>query len=106
MNKAGRESGCRSPLEWTGEYEDGLGNMIRMLAYANPEDRNDETKRADGYGIVRFNKKDRTITFECWPRFASVDDGDAAQFPGWPVTIKMQRKRRSEGRWLPARASF
>lgn len=78
-----------SPLDWTGEYEDGLGNKIRMLAYANPEDRTDETKRADGYGIVRFNKKDRTITFECWPRFASVDDGDAAQFPGWPVTIKM-----------------
>lgn len=79
-----------SPLPWTGEYQDGLGNLIRMLAYANPEDRSDETKRADGYGIVRFHKPDRTITFECWPRFASVEDGDAAQFPGWPVTIKMQ----------------
>ncbi|MGI9471534.1 MAG: hypothetical protein ACR2NZ_08390 [Rubripirellula sp.] len=77
-----------SPLPWTGEYEDGLGNLIRMLAYANPEDRKDETKRADGHGIVRFNKKDRSITFECWPRFASVDDGDDVQFAGWPVTIK------------------
>ena len=81
----------------------GLGNMIRMLAYANPEDRKDETKRADGYGIVRFNKPDRTITFECWPRFASVDDGDAAQFPGWPVTI---RDEENDGRevvgYLPA----
>ncbi len=79
-----------SPLPWTGEYEDGLGNLIRMLAYANPEDRKDETKRADGYGIVRFNKPERTITFECWPRFASVDDGDAAQFAGWPVTISVE----------------
>ncbi len=87
--QAGENPVPDSPLEWTGEYEDGLGNKIRMLAYANPEDRTDETKRADGYGIVRFNKKDRTITFECWPRFASVDDGDSAQFPGWPVTIKM-----------------
>lgn len=79
-----------SPLDWTGEYEDGLGNLIRMIAYANPEDRKDETKRADGHGIVRFNKKDRTIVFECWPRFATVDDGDKVQFPGWPVTISME----------------
>ena len=79
-----------SPLPWTGDFLDGLGNKISMKAYANPEDRKDELKRSDGYGIARFNKKSRTITFECWPRFASVDDGDKAQFPGWPITIKMQ----------------
>lgn len=79
-----------SPLPWTGDYEDGLGNHITMLAYANPEDRMDERKRGDGHGIVRFNKADRTITFECWPRFSSVKDGDAAQYAGWPVTVKMQ----------------
>ena len=22
------------------------------------------------YGFVRFNKTDRTVTFECWPRYA------------------------------------
>lgn len=86
--KAGPDPVPNSPLPWTGEFEDGLGNKIRMLAYANPEDRKDETKRADGHGIVRFNKKDQTITFESWPRFSSVDDGDKAQFAGWPVTIK------------------
>ena len=84
-----------SPLPWTGEYEDGLGNLIRMLAYANPQDRKDETQRADGHGIVRFNKKEQTITFECWSRFADVDDGDVAQFPGWPVTI---RRSQNDGR--------
>ena len=52
-----------SPLPWTGEYVDGLGNLIRMLAYANPEDRKDEKQRADGHGIVRFNKNDQSITF-------------------------------------------
>lgn len=78
-----------SPLPWTGEFEDGLGNPIRMLAYANPPDRRDETKRADGHGIARFNKRDRTITFECWPRFSDVADGNGAQFPGWPITVKM-----------------
>ena len=45
-----------SPLPWTGEFQDGLGNKISMLAYANPEDISDEKKRADGYGIVRFDK--------------------------------------------------
>lgn len=88
--QAGSNPVKNSPLQWTGEYEDGLGNLMRMIAYANPEDRTDETKRADGHGIVRFNKLDRTITFECWPRFSSVDKGDEAQFPGWPITIKMQ----------------
>ena len=58
-----------------------------MLAYANPEDIQDEKKRADGYGLIRFDKKARKITFECWPRFSKVADGDKAQFPGWPITI-------------------
>lgn len=79
-----------SPLKWTGDYEDGLGNLITMLAYANPEDRNDETKRADGYGVVRFDKSQREMTFECWHRFADVTQGDSAQFPGWPMTVRMQ----------------
>ncbi len=79
-----------SPLPWTGDYEDGLGNRITMLAYANPTDRTDEQQRGDGHGIVRFARRERTITFECWPRFSSVKDGDAAQYPGWPITVAMQ----------------
>ncbi len=79
-----------SPLKWTGDYRDGLGNRITMLAYANPEDRTDELKRADGFGVVRFDKQNRTITFECWPRFADVNQGDTAQFPGWPITVNMR----------------
>jgi hypothetical protein len=76
-----------SPLPWTGEFKDGLGNRISMLAYANPENIRDEKKRADGYGLVRFNKRKRTVTFECWPRFSDSRQGDQAQFPGWPITI-------------------
>ena len=91
-----------SPLPWTGDFEDGLGNKITMHAYANPEDRSNELKRADGFGVARFNKKIRTVTFECWPRFSKVSDGDQAQFPGWPVTFKMSE---NDGRmvkgWLP-----
>ncbi|MGY8687012.1 MAG: hypothetical protein ACKVHP_04650 [Verrucomicrobiales bacterium] len=87
--KAGNHAVPNSPLSWTGDYEDGLGNKVTMLAYANPEDRKDQLKRADGYGVVRFDKKASTVTFECWPRFADLAEGDNAQFPGWPMTVKM-----------------
>lgn len=100
--KPGPNPVADSPLQWTGDYQDGLGNLISMLAYANPEDRTDELKRGDGYGIARFNKHDRTVTLECWPRFCDVADGDKAQYPGWPLTVKMDD---NDGRvpvgWLP-----
>ena len=91
-----------SPLPWTGDFHDGLGNKISMLAYANPPNIADEKQRADGYGIARFDKRKRTVTFECWPRFSDVKQREKAQFPGWPITIAMDA---SDGRkvagWLP-----
>ena len=91
-----------SPLPWTGDFKDGLGNKISMLAYANPPDIADEKQRADGYGLVRFHKKKRTITFECWPRFSDAKQGDQAQFPGWPITIAMaDNDGRKTAAWLP-----
>ena len=72
-----------SPLPWTGDFKDGLGNRISMMAYANPEDIQDEQKRADGYGVARFVKSSGQVTFECWPRF-----DDQNQFPGWPITVE------------------
>ena len=93
--KAGPNPVAQSPLPWTGDYLDGLGNRISMMAYANPPDRTDAKQRGDGFGIVRFNKSTRKITFECWPRFADVSDGDQAQYPGWPITIDY---RNNDGR--------
>jgi hypothetical protein len=100
--KAGPNPRANSPLPWTGDYEDGLGNRISVMAYANPPDIKDEKQRGDGYGIARFDKKKRTVTFECWPRFANVNDGDKAQFPGWPMTVSMDDNdgRKATG-WLP-----
>jgi hypothetical protein len=91
-----------SPLPWTGDFRDGLGNRISMMAYANPENIQDEKKRADGYGIARFNKMKRTITLECWPRFSDAKLGDQQQFPGWPITVAMEANdgRKATG-WLP-----
>jgi hypothetical protein len=81
-----------SPLPWTGDYEDGLGNEISIVAYANPEDVHDEKKRADGYGLARFDFSKDTITFECWPRFPVKDaKGELQQYPGWPVTVPLER---------------
>jgi hypothetical protein len=85
--KAGPNPVADSPLPWTGDFLDGLGNKISMMAYANPPNRQDEQQRGDGFGCVHFNKKTQKITVECWPRFADVDDGDKAQFPGWPITF-------------------
>jgi len=83
------EPPVESPLPWVGDYRDGLGNRITMLAYANPEDRSEVKQRGDGHGIVRFNKKTQQATFECWPRFADLKQGDSAQYEGWPMTLDL-----------------
>lgn len=77
--------------EYTGEFLDGLGNKLTMLAVANPdpEENHDKlTTRAAGFGIVKFNKKTREITLECWPRNVDITDSNTKQYPGWPRTIK------------------
>ncbi len=100
--KPGPNPVASSPLPWTGDFHDGLGNKLSMMAYANPQDVTDEKQRADGYGIARFHKTKRTITFECWPRFSDAKQGDKAQFPGWPITVAMDANdgRKVTG-WLP-----
>ncbi len=80
-------------LPGLGDYFDGFRNKITMYAYANPsEERKNKWggewgERAAGYGLVRFNTKERTIAMECWPRGVDVTKDDAEQYPGWPVTI-------------------
>lgn len=90
--KAGPNPVPGSPLPWTGDYYDGLGNRISMLAYANPADIGDERRRGDGFGLARYDFAAGTITFECWPRFPVVDErGQPQQFPGWPVVVPLGR---------------
>lgn len=78
-----------NPLPWTGDYLDGLGNKISLVAYANPE----SPSRASGFGVIRFNKPASEVTFECWPRDVYVLEKGANQFTGWPVTVKMANSR-------------
>lgn len=88
-----------SPLRWTGDYLDGLYNKITMYAYANPtfdtikemadRKRDPQAMLGDGYGLIRFDKKTGRTTFECWPRYADLARGDAAQYPGWPISFHL-----------------
>lgn len=80
---------------YTGEYLDGFGNHITVWAVANPSVkmnnpiRGNFDKTSTGYSIARFNKNERTITFECYPR--GSDPGNLEdQYEGWPKTIKQE----------------
>ncbi len=78
---------------YTGNHTDGFGNKFTLHAVANPYDRKREPKilydRANGFGRVIFNKKERSIRTECYERFKEVDAVDA-QYPGWPVVISQE----------------
>lgn len=78
--------------EITGDFLDHFGNPMTVLAVANGAIQPRGTvlemmrQKASGLGIVRFDKSQRTITFECWPYLADVTAA-GTQFPGWPVTV-------------------
>jgi hypothetical protein len=80
--------------EHLGEHRDGFGNKLTAWAVANPskEPNGGEvlTTRAAGFGVVRFDKKTRRITMECWPRNVDVTRPEARQYEGWPLTIHQE----------------
>lgn len=86
----GGQRDLESPLPWTGDYLDGFGNRVTVEAYANPESHS----RGAGYGLVRFDKLNHRVTFECWPRDVDVTLSDAQQFPGWPRTVEIPKLER------------
>ena len=75
---------------YTGDFEDGFGNRITVLAVSNPARTDREPtrlhERAPGYGIARFERETRRITLEAWPRWADPAAGDGP-YPGWPVSL-------------------
>ena len=91
---------------YVGDHIDGFGNKMTVLAVANPYETGLKPKiihdRATGYGLVTFNKKERTIKTECWSRFMDPNDKNGVQNPGWPVTIKEEDNYgRKAIAWLP-----
>jgi len=102
------EKPIAGPLKDLGQYYDGFGNKITMHAYANPDPRRrgryggEWGERAAGYGLIRFDTVERTITFECWPRGVDVTSPKAEQYPGWPITInQLDNYGRKPMAWLP-----
>jgi hypothetical protein len=83
-----------SDLAYTGNYLDGFGNKISMIAYANPNPTRVSYDRwlaqGAGFGIIRFNKSKRSITMELWPRGCDVTKPNCKQYTGWPITISQE----------------
>lgn len=98
-------------LEDLGGYRDAFGNKLTMLGYVNPDPGRIYERdargihwgpRAEGYGLVRFNKQTREITYEVWPRMVDVTSGDAKPYAGFPVTLnQMENYGRFHAGYLP-----
>jgi len=76
---------------YAGDFRDGFGNRMTVRAVVNPyvTGRKPEKlyDRAAGYGIARFNRDTRKISFDCWPRWAGPDEAGSKPYPGWPVVV-------------------
>jgi alkaline phosphatase D len=76
---------------YTGDYKDAFGNRMSVAAVADPLVTGRQPAllydRATGYAIVRFDKKSRDISIECWSRYADPNSLDGKPYPGWPVII-------------------
>jgi hypothetical protein len=79
--------------KYTGEYKDAFHNKITVHAVANPTHKDNSQRgnlldgRAAGYGIIRFNKPKREITYECWKRNVDITNPNSKQYEGWPITF-------------------
>lgn len=76
---------------YTGDYLDGFGNKMTVLAVSNPHTSDREPRdindRAPGYGIITFDRRTLRITMANWPRMVDPSAPGAKPYPGWPVTI-------------------
>ncbi|MFT5057852.1 MAG: hypothetical protein ACI89E_000617 [Planctomycetota bacterium] len=90
-------SGKALTPRYTGDYRDGFGNRITMLAVANPEANGREPvlqmNRAPGFGIVRFQPAKKRIALEAWPTWETDE-----MYPGWPVYVTAEG-RPTGGGW-------
>ena len=86
----------------TGDFTDHFGHPMTVLAVVNgPDQAADDIvqnvrDRTSGFGIVTFNKKDRTIRMDCWPWGVDFSQPAAEQYPTWPVTVKQWDNHQNE----------
>ena len=76
----------------TGDYLDGFGNRMSVLAVANPAQYQGPGLeglrfRVTGYTILTCNRATRKTTVAEWPRWIDPSAPDAKPYQGWPITI-------------------
>jgi len=78
---------------YTGDFQDGFGNLMTVFAVSNPARWGHEPAalhdRAPGYGIARFNRATGEVGLEAWPRWSDPESGDPP-YPGWPVRFQQE----------------
>jgi alkaline phosphatase D len=78
----------------TGDYHDGFGNKMTVLAVSNPYYTGLQPARlydrAAGYGIVKFNRDSREIEIANWARQTDPTQPGARPYDGWPITISQE----------------
>ncbi len=76
---------------YTGDFLDGFGNHMTVLAASNPKQTGQEPaalhNRSPGYGVVTFDPSRREINMVAWPRWATPDHPDRKPYEGWPINI-------------------
>lgn len=92
--------------ENNGDFTDGFGNKMTVLAVANPVVTGllpaRLYDRSAGYGIIKFNKKTREIEVANWPRQTDPSLPDAKPYEGWPVRFTQEENySRKAVAWLP-----
>ncbi len=101
----GKNRSSDSPRN-TGDFTDGFGHPMTVLAVHNPVDNpggpplERMRRKASGIGLARFDKSARRVTLECWPYLA--DPTRDEQCEGWPVEVDMlDNYGRSRNAMLP-----
>ncbi len=87
-------------VEFTGEYKDGLGNLMYMYAVGNPEVASEKNRykrahqKGSGFGFVTVDTKKKTYLIDSFRFLIDAKDGKAGnQFPGWPLTLHQKEMR-------------
>lgn len=79
---------------YTGNFKDAFGNHMTVLSVANPVKTSMSPgiiyDRVPGYGMVIFDKENRTIRCECWPRHVDPVANPEGQYGGWPIVLNQQ----------------
>jgi len=78
------------------------GEYVREQAHTNGIEPTALNHRAPGYGIIKFDRGERSIEFANWPRWVDASEAGAKPYPGWPIQIQQTQSGLPTGYALPA----